>query len=245
MQDHQGWVKVHRKILDNPLFKNPKLFTLWMYLLIRANHSQAKTMIGNEVIVLKRGQFLTGRKSLSEALDIPESTLERLLKVLESEHQIEQQKKTKYRLISITNYELYQGDGQQVDNKRTTSGQQVDTDKNDKNNDNDKKQYIIPYQLIADEYNRFADTTNNPTITTLTNKRKALIKKAWLLDTINTNEKLRSDNLDYWVRLFDHASKSTFLNGNAERNNEHANWRPNFEFIFRESTHLGIREGNY
>ncbi len=242
MHEPQGWVKVHRKTLENPLLKNPKLFTLWMYLLLRANHTDAKAMIGNKVIGLKRGQFLTGRKVLSEALDIPETTLERLLGVLESEQQIGQQKLTKYRLISILNYDLYQGDGQQTDNKRTTNGQQTDTDKNVKNNKNEKKEgkaSAIPYSAIAESYNNyFATPTGNPQVRAneLSQKRKAAIKKLWMLSDESKSEK-------WFINYFTHCSEAPNMQSTAERSKGWENWSPNFDFIIRQDTLDKAREG--
>lgn len=88
------------------------------------------------VILIKEGQLLTGRKALSADTDIPEATIERILKYLESEHQIEQQKYTKFRVITILNWKEYQISDTKMNNKRTTDGQQVDTNKNDNNEKN-------------------------------------------------------------------------------------------------------------
>lgn len=103
----------------------------------------------------------------------------------------------------------------------------------------------IPYEAIGEEYNKFAEVTNNPQITAMTPKRRAIIKKAWHLDSSNQNAKLRSDNLEYFVRLFEYAQGSEHLNGNTERTGQYANWRPSFEFMLREDTHLKLREGGY
>ena len=94
-------------------------------------------MWNNQTILIREGQFLTGRKELSKETGISETTVERILKMLENEQQIMQEKTTKFRIITIINWKEYQG-GQQTDNKRTTDGQQTDTNKNDKNDKNDK-----------------------------------------------------------------------------------------------------------
>ena len=135
-----GWIKLHRKFLDNPMSKKPKLTLLWITLLLLANHKDKKFMWNGETIIIKEGQILTGRKQLSEQTGIPETTIERALNQFEkSGQQIEQQKTTKYRLITIINWKEYQKSDRKVDNKRTTNGQQTDTNKNDKNEKNDKK----------------------------------------------------------------------------------------------------------
>ena len=93
-------------------------------------------------ITLKRGQLITGRKSIAEKLKIDENKVQRILKTLENEHQIEQQSSNKNRLITIVSWDKYQQDEQQneqqLNNNRTTIEQQVNTNKNVKNIKNDK-----------------------------------------------------------------------------------------------------------
>jgi hypothetical protein len=108
-----------------------------------------------------------------------------------------------------------------------------------------QKADIIPYEKVVNIYNKWASDTNNPQVTAITETRKRVIKKAWLLDTNNDNVKLRSNNLEYFERLFKYAEGNEFLNGNTQRGEGHSNWRPNFEFMLREDTHLKLREGNY
>ena len=89
-------------------------------------------MTNGKIILIKEGQLITGRKALSAATGIPESTIEDILRLFESEQQIRQQKTTKYRLITILNWKEYQ----ESDNKATTKQQQADTNKNVKNEKN-------------------------------------------------------------------------------------------------------------
>ena len=102
--------------------------SLWLHLLCMASHCESEFLWNGELKTIRIGQFITGRKELSKQTGIPETTIERILKVLESGHQIQQQKTTKYRLITILNWSKYQV----VDNKRTTNGQQTDTFKNER-----------------------------------------------------------------------------------------------------------------
>lgn len=105
-----------------------------------ANHQDKTSFIWNgKTMVLHDGQLLTGRKELSTQSGIPPTTIERILKYLENEHQIGQQKTTKYRVITIINWKDYQKMDTISDNKRTTNGQQTDTFKNVKNDNNVKK----------------------------------------------------------------------------------------------------------
>lgn len=138
----EGWIKLHRKTLDNPIItKDSDYLAVWIYLLLNTTHKEYDVLFKGERVTLKRGQLLTGRKSISEKLKIDENKVQRILKSLENEHQIEQQKSNKNRLITIVLWDKYQQDEQQneqqLNNKRTTTEQQVNTNKNVKNIKND------------------------------------------------------------------------------------------------------------
>lgn len=139
----EGWIKLHRKMLDNPIItKDSDYLSVWIYLLLNTTHKEYDVLFKGKRTTLKKGQLLTGRKSISEKLKINENKVQRILKTLESEHQIEQQSSNKNRLITIVSWDKYQEDEQQIEqqlnNKRTTSEQQVNTNKNVKNIKNDK-----------------------------------------------------------------------------------------------------------
>lgn len=142
MHDTGGWVKIHRKLLENPLAEKPSWAWLWVVLLLRANHKDAKVMMNGTEVTLKAGQFITGRNSLASQTKMSATSVERALKYLETVQQIGQQTYSKYRVITILKWKEYQIDGhesgQQADTKRTASGQQTDTNKNDKKEKNDK-----------------------------------------------------------------------------------------------------------
>ena len=119
-----GWIKLHRKTLDNPIvMKDTDHLAVWMWLLLNATHSDHDTIYEGERITLKAGQFITGRKIISKELKINESKIQRILKTFEIEQQIEQQTNPRCRLISILRWIDYQLDEQQseqqVNNKRT------------------------------------------------------------------------------------------------------------------------------
>lgn len=126
-----GWIKLHRALADHWLASNPDSLSVWVHLLMMANHAEAKRQINGSVLTVQAGQIITSRRSLSEKTGVQESKVERILKRLESEHQIAQRGLSKFRLISIVNWDLYQCDEQeseqQVNSRRTAGEQQVNT----------------------------------------------------------------------------------------------------------------------
>jgi hypothetical protein len=145
----QGYIKLYRKLLCNPIFKNPYLLQLFIYCLLKANHAEGKAFYGSDEITLKPGQFVTGRFELSAALGGNASSTYKRLKRLESLSILGLQSNNKNTLVTVLNWESYQvdkidldnevtADGQESNRKVTTKGQQSNTNKNDKNVKNDK-----------------------------------------------------------------------------------------------------------
>ena len=143
MATNNGWIKLHRKMLDNPIImKDAEHLAVWMYLLLNATHAEYPALFKGQKIMLQPGQLITGRKSIADKLVINESKVRRILDCFESDQQIDRQRSNKNTLISLKNWDKYQildqQNDQQMTNKRPTSDQQVTTNKNIKNNKNDK-----------------------------------------------------------------------------------------------------------
>lgn len=130
-----GWVCVHRKILENPMMNKSSYLALWIVLLLKANHKEKKMIWNGKTITIQKGQFITSRDVLSKHTGVHRSSIERILKYLENEQQIKQETTTKFRLITILNWEKYQDVDNKMSNKRATNEQQASTNNND-NNDN-------------------------------------------------------------------------------------------------------------
>lgn len=134
-----GWVCLHRKLLDNPICEKADYLAVWVHLLLMANHKETTFIWNNKKQVLKAGQLLTGRKKLSKKTGVAESQVYKILKYLELEQQIEQQKTTKYTVITIVNWDRYQDKEQQKEqqsNNRVTTEEQQSNTYNNVNNDN-------------------------------------------------------------------------------------------------------------
>jgi len=72
---NNGWIKLHRKIFDNPIWQNEKALKIWIWCLLKANHKQNHILFSRQQIPIKKGQFIFGRKKASQELKIPETTI--------------------------------------------------------------------------------------------------------------------------------------------------------------------------
>lgn len=152
LQAEKGYIKLFRSLMGKGYYKSSAHVHLWLHLLLRASYQEREFLFGGKLHNLKPGQFITGRKSLSADTGIAESKCERILKCFEIEQQIEQQKTNKFRIISICNWDIYQGSEHQneqpVDSGWTAGEQPLDTIKKGKKEIKEKKKptaiFVLP-----------------------------------------------------------------------------------------------------
>lgn len=143
----EGWIKLHRKMLDNPIvMKDADYLAIWVYLLLNASHKEHPALFKGKKITLQAGQLITGRKSIAKKLGVNESKVYRVIDALKSEHQIEQLRSSHNSLITIINWDKYQLsehlNEQLMNNCRTSDEHLVNTNKNIKNIKNKRNNYI-------------------------------------------------------------------------------------------------------
>lgn len=145
----EGWIKLHRKIVEDPVFQNEKLLKVWLYCLLKASHKEREFMVGMQIVKVKPGEFVFGRKKAAAELNMKESTVWDRIKLLEKLGNINIKSNNKFSIVNVVNWAKYQDKEtevqqqiqQQIDNKPTTKQQQTDTNKNvkkDKNVKNEK-----------------------------------------------------------------------------------------------------------
>ena len=131
----EGWIKIHRKILENPIVcKDSAYLSVWIYLLLNATHKEIPALFKGQKITLQPGQLITGRKSIAKHLNISESKVKRILFELENDQQIDRQRSNQNSLISILNWNKYQTDdqqnGQQMTNYRPATDHKQECNNN-------------------------------------------------------------------------------------------------------------------
>ena len=135
-----GWVKLHRKILDSLVFGNEKALKIWIWCLLKANHSGNTFLLGRTKITLSAGQFVMGSDRAIDELNIAKATIWYWLNFLEREGQVRLQKNAKYTVVTIPKWKEYQFE---LDADETQSRpeieRQVGTNKNVKKVKNEKK----------------------------------------------------------------------------------------------------------
>ena len=67
MDSNNGWIKLHRKLLDNPVvMKDSDHLAVWIYLLLNASHTEYPVLFGGSFLEEKHKAFLTGEITQQE-----------------------------------------------------------------------------------------------------------------------------------------------------------------------------------
>jgi len=137
---NQGWIKLHRKLIESTIFSSEKGLKIWVWCLLKANHEDNQVFKGRNKINIKAGQFITGRDIAKQELEMAVGTIWFWLDQLEVERLIERHATNKYTVITILNYIEYQKEDSKLNANSTTDRTQIErrltTNKNDKNDKN-------------------------------------------------------------------------------------------------------------
>lgn len=134
----RGWVRIDRKIFDSWIWKD-KPFSkgqAWIDLIMLASHEDKKFLLGNELIHIKRGEFITSEVKLSDRWGWSRTKVRDFLKLLESDKMLVKKSDNKKTSLTIVNYSAYQDikttKEQQKNIKKTSKEHQKNTINNDK-----------------------------------------------------------------------------------------------------------------
>ena len=110
MPEH-GYIKLHRQIQDCWIWDSGKFDkrSAWIDLLMLANHRDKKFMFNGKPVVITRGQFMTSIRKLAVRWEWSTSTVFEFLKILEDDNMIKKESDSHRTLLTIINYEIYQG----------------------------------------------------------------------------------------------------------------------------------------
>lgn len=141
----EGWIKIHKKMLQWEWFTDVNVAHLFVYLLLAANYEDRQW----RGMTIERGQLVTSRDHLAQATGLSVQQVRTALDKLERTGEITQKSTNKYRIVTICKYLNYQmvddseqpTNNQQSTNNQPTNNQQITTTEEYKNIRN--KEYIV------------------------------------------------------------------------------------------------------
>ena len=240
-----GWIKLHRKIQEHWLWQDKPFDkrSAWIDLLLMANHDYNKFLLGNELVEVERGSFITSELKLMERWGWSNTKLRNFLSLLQKDGMIIKKSDNKKSAIIIANYNDYQitESTKEVQEKCKESAEKVQENtnknvKNVKNVKNDKKlnNNIIsrpetPYEEIVNLYNTICISFNS--IKQITDKRKG---------NINARYQESKCSIEVFKILFTKMQDSNFLKGGWDLGG-----KADFDWVMRPTNFVKVLEGKY
>ncbi|MEM7990600.1 DNA replication protein, partial [Morganella morganii] len=112
--------------MDSRLYRDSQAVHLWLHLILKANHTDEEVNTDIGMMIVRRGQMITGRPTLVSETFIPDNKVKSLLRTFESKGMINiESKGRKFSLISVVKYDNFQSqncptDVQQMSNANTS-----------------------------------------------------------------------------------------------------------------------------
>lgn len=195
----KSFIKISRHIVDHWIYQDAEYFKVWFEMLYRARYLQEPVtrLIHGQLVTIKRGEFVFGRKSWSERLGISEQRLRTLIKRLVEDNMIELVKRyNKFTIYKVVNYEK---NNQQGNQHEILENQYLEGDDNQQNNQQSTtKQPSTNHQLTTKEESNKDNNIYTPIINYLNEKAnknfRATTKKTQSLINARLNEGFSLDD---------------------------------------------------
>ena len=148
-----GWFKMHRSIIDSSEFEDAEVLKLWIWLLCNVAYAEHDVVFYGKVIHINVGEIPTGRKKISQQINMSESKVYRALNILKKLGNITIKSNNKYSIITVVNWSKYQSEVQSFNIKITAEQQQnnskATTKKQQKNTTKENIEYKERKEKIA------------------------------------------------------------------------------------------------
>ena len=159
----EGWIKLHRKLLDWEWYSDTNAKVLFLHCLLKANIKDT-TWKGMEI---KRGQFFTSNLSLSNELGLSIKEIRNSLKKLEKTGELTFFGASNGTMVTVCNYDNYQHfdetKGKRGASEGQARGKQRATDKEEEEREEEKKEKELlggeppekkndVYDFVSDEF---------------------------------------------------------------------------------------------
>lgn len=177
----EGFINIHRCLLDSQVFASEKKLKVWIWLLLKACYKERfvnlKIGKGESTLKLNRGELLFGRFKAEEQLGLDGSTIYRIIKWFENENMVEVKTNNQYTIITICKYDSYQS--LNLENEQPTNSQRT-TNEQDMNQIRTRHEPDMNTYKKANKSNKDKKDNNKEAIASITKSENFILFENWL-----------------------------------------------------------------
>jgi len=255
----EGWISIHRKLLQWEWYTNSNMVHLALHLLLKANHAPAAW----KGVKLQRGQLVTGRNQLSLETGISPQVIRTCLRRLKDVQFITIQSTNRYSIITISKYDDYQipHPAEQPANEPTanqpatsckpaSNHQSTTNNKDKKKNNEDKKKEREPLEKkaehLAKKTSAASAVSGKPDFEEISSRFALLCPSLPRVRVMHEGRKRNLRSLlskittHQLFEVFQLVGQSQFLTGQNDRG-----WKADFDWIIKPQNFYKILEGKY
>ena len=153
----EGFIKLHRKLLDWEWYDDANTKILFIHCLLRANWESGSW----HGISYGPGQFITSLPSLAEETGMTIKQVRTALSHLKKTGEVADKAFTKFRVITVNNWDEYQLEGRQRADKGQTKGRQRAADKEIKEIKEKKKRAFSDFNQRKYDFSELTKEAND------------------------------------------------------------------------------------
>ena len=256
MDKDQGWIKIHRKSEDDPLyFAEPfDKWHAWEDLIHLAAHKDREFYLRGIKVKQKRGQVAESVDALCRRWRWSDGKVKRFIKYLQDDGKITLQKSSVINRMSIVNYERYQG-GDPTNNPTNNltnnpTNNQTNSPTNDPTYNNVKNEKNINLVESKDSMSEQVPTSQSESInfdnlvTNFNNITHGVFGKVKLPLSENRKKQIRARIREHgkedFMQVIKMSVQSPFLRGQNDRS-----WSMTFDWMIKPTNFEKILSGNY
>lgn len=136
------WIKLDRNILGWRWYQDENTFRVFIHLLLSANIEDT----GFRTETIRRGECVVSMGKMAKTLGITYAQVRTALKHLQDTKEITSRQRPKYLVITVINYDKYQGNSKQNTSKSQANDKQIATSKEYKNIKNNSLSHSLSYK---------------------------------------------------------------------------------------------------
>lgn len=149
-----GWIKLHRKIIDNWIWDDPEKLRAWLDILLMVNHKDKQIPFNGHIKTIHRGEKLTSLAKLADRWKWTRNRVSRFIDLLCEADMVTADRTANGTLLTVVNYGIYQSTrytneagNEATDEAASEAGNEAQT-RMIKNVKNDKREGQAPHSFL-------------------------------------------------------------------------------------------------